>query len=32
MGYKENYDYWISDDYFDQATKDELLAIKDNEA
>ena len=25
MGYKENYDYWISDDYFDQATKDELI-------
>ncbi len=31
MGYKEDYNYWISDDYFDQATKDELLSIKDNE-
>ncbi|MBR4277510.1 MAG: phospho-sugar mutase, partial [Lachnospiraceae bacterium] len=31
MGYKEEYNYWINDDYFDQATKDELLSIKDNE-
>ena len=32
MGYKEEYNFWLEDSYFDQETKDELLAIKDNEA
>ena len=31
MGYKEEYAFWLEDLYFDQETKDELLAIKDNE-
>ena len=31
MGYKEEYAFWLEDSYFDQETKDELLAIKDNE-
>ncbi len=31
MGYQEEYRFWLEDDYFDQATKDELLAIRDNE-
>ncbi len=30
MSYKEMFEFWLEDDYFDQATKDELLAIKDN--
>lgn len=32
MGYMEEYKLWLTDDYFDQATKDELAAIADNEA
>ena len=32
MSYKESFDFWLEDDYFDQATKDELLAIRNNEA
>ena len=32
MGYKEEHALWLEDSYFDQETKDELLAIKDNEA
>lgn len=32
MGYKEEYNSWCSDSLFDEATKAELLAIKDNEA
>ena len=32
MGYKESFDYWLNDDYFDQATKDELLSIRNDEA
>ena len=32
MGYKEEYAFWLENSYFDQETKDELLAIKDNEA
>lgn len=32
MGYKEEFDYWLNDPYFDQATKDELLAIRNDEA
>lgn len=31
MDYKENYLSWISDPYFDDDTKNELLAIKDDE-
>ena len=31
MGYKEEYAFWLEDSYFDQETKDELLAFKDNE-
>ncbi|MBO7630864.1 MAG: phospho-sugar mutase, partial [Lachnospiraceae bacterium] len=31
MDYREMYDFWCSDDYFDEATKAELLAIKDDE-
>ena len=31
MGYKEQYEFWLNDPYFDEATKQELLAIKDNE-
>ncbi len=29
MGYKEKYNYWLEDDYFDKETKDELKNIKD---
>ncbi len=32
MGYMEEYKFWSEDDYFDQATKDELAAIKDDAA
>ncbi|MBQ7920107.1 MAG: phospho-sugar mutase [Lachnospiraceae bacterium] len=32
MGYMDEYKLWLTDDYFDQATKDELKAIADNEA
>ncbi len=32
MGYKETYEKWITDPYFDEETKKELLAIKDDEA
>ena len=31
MGYKEQFNFWLEDDYFDQATKDELLAIRNDE-
>ncbi|MBQ8815801.1 MAG: phospho-sugar mutase [Lachnospiraceae bacterium] len=31
MNYREQYDFWISDAYFDETTKAELLTIKDNE-
>ncbi|MCR5626332.1 MAG: phospho-sugar mutase [Lachnospiraceae bacterium] len=31
MGYKENYDYWLNDPYFDAETKAELAAIKDDD-
>ena len=30
MGYMEEFKFWMEDDYFDQATKDELAAIKDD--
>jgi len=29
--HQENYEYWLNNNYFDQNTKDELIAIKDNE-
>ncbi len=31
MSYKEQYNFWVEDAYFDEETKKELLAIKDNE-
>lgn len=31
MDFKENYEQWLQNDCFDQETKDELLAIKDDE-
>lgn len=31
MGYKEEFEYWLNDDYFDQDTKNELLAIRNDE-
>ena len=30
MSFMDEFNFWLEDDYFDQATKDELLAIKDN--
>lgn len=32
MGYREQFEFWLNDDYFDQDTKNELLAIRNNEA
>ena len=32
MGFMDEFNFWLNDDYFDQATKDELLKIKDNES
>lgn len=32
MNYMEQFQAWLSDSYFDEATKQELLAIKDNES
>lgn len=31
MSFMDEFNFWLNDDYFDQATKDELLKIKDNE-
>ncbi|MBR1472179.1 MAG: phospho-sugar mutase [Lachnospiraceae bacterium] len=31
MDYREIFDFWLKDDYFDQGTKEELLAIRNNE-
>ncbi len=31
MSFMEEYNFWLEDDYFDQGTKDELLAIRDNQ-
>lgn len=31
MGYKEVYESWLANPYFDEATKQELLSIKDDE-
>ena len=32
MSFMEEFNFWLEDDYFDQSTKDELLAIRDNQA
>ncbi len=32
MSYMEEFKFWLEDDYFDQETKNELLAIRNNEA
>ena len=31
MNYKEQFDFWLNDAYFDAATKEELLAIRNDE-
>lgn len=31
MSFRDEFNFWLEDDYFDQATKDELLAIRNNE-
>ena len=31
MNYMDEFKFWLEDDYFDQATKDELLAIRNDE-
>jgi len=31
MTYKEQFDFWLNDDYFDEGTKQELLAIRNDE-
>ena len=31
MGYMEEFNFWLQDDYFDGDTKKELLAIRNNE-
>ncbi|KPU27341.1 phosphoglucomutase [Caloranaerobacter sp. TR13] len=30
MDFKEKYEFWLNNEYFDKETKDELLSIKDN--
>ncbi len=32
MGYLEEFNFWLEDDYFDQGTKEELLAIRNDKA
>ncbi len=32
MGFQETYQFWLEDSYFDQDTKNELVAIKDNKS
>ena len=32
MSYRDTYDFWMTDDYFDEDTKKELVAIADDEA
>ena len=32
MSYKENFQFWLEDSYFDEDTKKELLSIRNNEA
>ncbi len=31
MSAREQYDYWVNDPYFDEETKKELIAVKDND-
>ena len=31
MSYTQQYDFWLNDDYFDQATKEELRSIAGDE-
>ncbi len=31
MSYRDEYEFWLNDDYFDAATKEELRAISDND-
>ena len=31
MGYRENYEEWLKNPYFDEATKDELMRIAGDE-
>ena len=31
MNFMEQYNFWLTDSYFDEATRQELAAIKDNE-
>ena len=31
MSYKEKFEFWLNDDYFDAETKNELLAIRNDE-
>ena len=31
MSYMDEFNFWLEDDYFDQNTKDELLAIRNDE-
>ncbi len=31
MGYREQYDFWLSDSYFDEKTREELRGISENE-
>jgi phosphoglucomutase len=32
MSYRENYEKWLNNDYFDEETRNELKSIEDNEA
>ena len=32
MSFMDEFNFWLEDDYFDQDTKNELLAIRDNES
>ena len=32
MSYRDTYDFWMTDDYFDEDTRKELAAIADDEA
>ena len=31
MSYMDDFNFWLEDDYFDQDTKDELLAIRNDQ-
>lgn len=31
MGYRETFDFWLESDYFDQKTKEELLAVRNDD-